>query len=262
MSAVHDGYALNKALNRNPLGGAALSDLLLKALLASGAELRPRFSFKRTEKDGSFYVAPVATPGVTPSYSLLKQWGIASDIKESCCRFADGAFVEAEAARMPSAPYELPDGRTLELGAERFKVPEVMFTPGLLGTFPLPMDGAGLVGDLAGSCASFKGLTAAVIDVVNRCDVDLRRDMYGGLVLTGGGSLFQGLKERLERDVQAAAPAAVKVKLLASTSTQERRFGVWLGGSILSSLGSFQQLWISKKEYEEHGVNVVHKRCP
>ena len=263
ISAVHDGYALNKCLNRNPLGGQALTDLTLRVAQSAGSEVRPRFSFKRTEKDGSIFCTPVATRGVTASYSLLRTWEVAADIKESCCRLSEGPLNEAEAATAPSAPYELPDGRLFEFGAERLKVPELLFNPSLLGSFALPMDlPSGGIGDLATSGGALRGLPQAVAEVIGKCDVDLRKELYGGVVLTGGGSLFAGLKERLEKELQAGAPAALRVKVLASASTQERKYGVWLGGSILASLGSFQQLWMSKAEYEEHGASYIHKKAP
>ena len=268
MSAVHDGYALSKAVHRSPLGGAALTDLLLRTLGANGVDVRPRYSFKRTAgAGGDFTVTPVTVAGVTPSFALHKRYEIAADIKESCCRLLDGTFREEEAAAAPSAPYELPDGRPIEVGLERYKLPELLFNPSLLGSFPSGMDtapgGAGaLVADLAANAGALKGLPAAVMEVVNRCDVDIRREMFGGVVLTGGGSLFPNLKERLERELVEAAPTTIKLKLLASASTPERKYSVWLGGSILASLGSFQQLWMSKAEYEEHGAAYVHKKCP
>ena len=142
-------------------------------------------------------------------------------------------------------------------------MPELLFNPSLLGSFALPMDmPSGGIGDLATSGGSLRGLPQAVAEVIGKCDVDLRKELYGGVVLTGGGSLFTGLKERLEKELQAGAPAALRVKVLASASTQERKYGVWLGGSILASLGSFQQLWMSKAEYEEHGASYIHKKAP
>jgi actin-like protein 6A len=268
VSAVHDGYALQKAVHRSPLGGAALTDLLLRTLGANGTDVRPRFAFKRAAADGGgFTVTPVATPGVTSSFTLHKRWEVAADIKESCCRLLDVPYREEDAAGAPSAPYELPDGRAIEVGSERYKIPELLFNPSLLGSFPSAMETApgaagSLVADLAGAAGGLKGLPASVLDVVNRCDVDIRREMFGGVVLTGGGSLFPNLKERLERELVDAAPATIKLKLLASASTPERKYSVWLGGSILASLGSFQQLWMSKAEYEEHGAAYVHKKCP
>ena len=54
----------------------------------------------------------------------------------------------------------------------------------------------------------------------------------------------------------------MKVKLLAPTTPHERRFAVWIGGSILASLGSFQQLWMSKQEYDEAGASAIQRKCP
>jgi len=263
VSAVHDGYAMQLLRTRSPLGGQALTDLTLRVCQAGGTELRPRYTFKRTSKDGSFFVTPTQHAGVTASYALEQQWRVAADVKESCCRVYESRLDDAAVASQPSAPYELPDGTVLEFGAERFKIPELLLEPARLASFPLPMDlPAGGIGELAGSCAGLKGIAAACADVISKADVDLRRELYGGIVLTGGGSLFPGLKERLERELVAASPQAAKVKLLASASTAERRFGVWLGGSILASLGSFQQLWMSKAEYEERGAAYIHKKCP
>ncbi len=70
--------------------------------------------------------------------------------------------------------------------------------------------------------------------------------------------MFTGLAERLQAELTALAPAVVKVKVLAPP---ERKYSVWIGGSILSSLSTFQQMWISKQEYAEYGSSVVHRMC-
>lgn len=56
--------------------------------------------------------------------------------------------------------------------------------------------------------------------------------------------------------------ASLLQKVIAPSSSTERRFANWIGGSILASLDSFHQMWISKAEYDEVGVNIVHKKCP
>ena len=38
-------------------------------------------------------------------------------------------------------------------------------------------------------------------------------------------------------------------------------YSVWIGGSILASLSTFQQMWISKQEYDECGPSIVHRKC-
>ncbi|CAG2180294.1 unnamed protein product [Oppiella nova] len=54
----------------------------------------------------------------------------------------------------------------------------------------------------------------------------------------------------------------MRLKVLSTNSTVERRYGAWIGGSILASLGTFQQMWISKQEYEEGGKAQVDRKCP
>ena len=87
---------------------------------------------------------------------------------------------------------------------------------------------------------------------LERVDVDVRKDLLLNLVLTGGGSCFPGMPERLHGDVTLALSSPFKVKVVAP-SKFERKFAVWIGGSILSSLGSFQQMWLSRREYEDDG---------
>lgn len=111
-------------------------------------------------------------------------------------------------------------------------------------------------------------LPNAVRACIAACDTDLKRDFYANVVLSGGTALLPGLRERLERDLaahaatQVALAATSKVKVTSPANAVERRFSVWIGGSILASLGSFQQMWMSKAEYEEHGKGLIHRRAP
>jgi actin beta/gamma 1 len=49
-----------------------------------------------------------------------------------------------------------------------------------------------------------------------------------------------------------------EIKVIASP---ERNFGVWIEGSILSSISTFESMWISKTEYEESGATIAHRKC-
>merc|ERR1719213_496338 len=102
--------------------------------------------------------------------------------------------------------YELPDGQVITIGNERFRCPEAMFQPSFL-----EMEAA--------------GLHETTYNSIMKCDVDIRKDLYGNIVLSGGNTMFPGI-----------APP-------------ERKYSVWIGGSILASLSTFQQMWISKEEY-------------
>lgn len=92
---------------------------------------------------------------------------------------------------------------------------------------------------------------------IYKTDIDLRRALFGQIVLAGGSTMFAGFGDRLLREMRKLAPAETTVRIVAP---KERDMLTWLGGSILASLGSFKSMWLLKKEYEEHGPSSVHRR--
>lgn len=78
------------------------------------------------------------------------------------------------------------------------------------------------------------------------------------MVMSGGTTMFAGIASRVQKEVEALAPPSVKIKVVAPP---ERQYSVWIGGSILASLSTFQQMWVSKTEYEEMGPSIVHRKC-
>ncbi|KAG0454321.1 hypothetical protein HPP92_025625 [Vanilla planifolia] len=255
VAPVHDGYVLQKGVVTSPIGGEFLTECMMKSLESKGITLKPRYSFKRKEtRPGDFQTIDLDFPNTTESYRLYCQRLIASDIKECVCRAPDTPFDESAYANIPMTPYELPDGQLIEIGADRFKIPDVLFNPSLVQTIP------GMETFL--DSTSLSGLPQMVIDSINKCDVDIRRELFSSILLSGGTASMQQLKERLEKDLTEEAPQAARVKVLASGNATERRFSVWIGGSILASLGSFQQMWFSKGEYEEHGASYIQRKCP
>ncbi|GAB2216055.1 hypothetical protein Drorol1_Dr00023822 [Drosera rotundifolia] len=256
VAPVHDGYVLQKAVLSSPVGGEFLSDCLKKSLESKGILIKPRYSFKRKEiRPGDFQTVDLDYPSTTESYRLYCQRVIASDIKESVCRAPDTPYDEAGYSNIPMTPYELPDGQTIEIGADRFKIPDIMFNSSLALTIP----GMESFAELA---PSVRGLPQMVLESIKKCDFDIRRELFSSILLSGGTASMQQLKERLEKDLIEESPQAARVKVLASGNATERRFSVWIGGSILASLGSFQQMWFSKAEYEEHGPTYVQRKCP
>ncbi|XP_024383760.1 actin-related protein 4 [Physcomitrium patens] len=257
VAAVHDGYVLQKAVVRSPIGGEVLTDCLQRTLEAKGIIIRPRFSFKRKEiRLGEYELIPLDPPNTTDSYYAYAQRAIVADIKESICRVPDSAFDDSSYANIPTTPYELPDGQIIEVGADRFKISDILFNPTIIQTIP------GMENFSTEAGTTFYGLPQMVIESINKCDVDLRRELFNSVMLAGGTAAMHQMKERLEKDLMEEAPPAARVKVLASGNALERRFSVWIGGSILASMGSFQQMWFSKAEYEEHGPTYVQRKCP
>jgi len=104
----------------------------------------------------------------------------------------------------------------------------------------------------------FPGIHELTFQSIMKCDVDVRKDLYGNIVLSGGTTMFPGIAERLNKEVVALAPSSMKIKVIAPP---ERKYSVWIGGSILSSLSTFQTMWINKTEYDESGPSIVHRKC-
>merc|ERR1711903_193992 len=158
--------------------------------------------------------------------------GIVRDIKEKLTYVAldfDAEMKKYEDTSEGEKMYELPDGRTLKVGNQRFRCPEVLFDPSLIGK-------------------EAAGVHETTYNTIMQCDVDIRKDLYGNVVMSGGSTMYPGIQDRLTKEIVALAPPT-------------RKYSVWIGGSILSSLATFQSMWITKEEFEDAGPGIVHRKC-
>jgi len=252
---VSDGYVLKKGIIKQNFGGEFLSQqaiTLIESLY--NIKITPRYKIKKKNAvDAGIQpnFVELDRPNTTPSFHQYAMSQVMHEFKETVCQVSEHPYREGLLKQRPLKCFEFPNGYNNSFGIERFKIPEILIQPRefIIQNPNEPINTTNLL-----------GMHELIYRSINLCDVDIRPNLYSNIVLTGGNTLFNGLMDRLNNELSMLAPG-IKIRIHASGNSSERKFGVWNGGSILSSLGTFHQLWISKKEYEEIGKSIVEKRC-
>ncbi|CAG8725090.1 13316_t:CDS:2, partial [Funneliformis mosseae] len=158
-------------------------------------------------------------------------------IKEKTCYIALFPIKEEKDTNGKYDDFTLPDGNVDKLGSERFKAPEILFNPELIGL-------------------EYAGIHQVVFDSINRTDLDLRKILFANVVLSGGSTLYKDFGTRLLSEIRKLAVKDIKIKIFAPP---ERKYSTWIGGSILAALSTFKKMWVSAEEFQEDR-DIIHRK--
>eukprot|EP01068_Selenidium_serpulae_P009602 Selendium_serpulae@DN5272_c0_g2_i1.p1 len=201
---VFEGFAISHAIMRNDIAGRDVTHYLAQQLRRTGHVFHTSAEMEvvRTIKETACYVA----------FNPQKE-DHQDDKASSSSGFA----------------FSLPDGTQILIGPERYRAPEVLFHPTVIGL-------------------EYPGIHDLLVTSITKADLDLRKAFYSQIVLSGGSTLFAGFGDRLLNEVRKLAPKDIKIRI---SAPPDRKMSTWLGGSILASLATFKKMWVSKQEYEE-----------
>lgn len=276
---VEDGAMLKGKFIRTAVAGRTLNERLQEELIRKSVKLSPLWSYKRTikategmDEDSTTrlsHVEELSFPKTTKSFELYSKATLLEEVKAAVCVVHENPTTQLTSLPMVNESYELPDGNTVEMGAERFAMAEeTIFSslPHILTETNLDTRVSYVNQFLNAKQNSgggdhpqaSQGLHGLVIDAIRLCDSGVHRDMYAGVCLTGGTSDMGGLFERLSFGLLEMYH---KVRVLAATGSHERKYCAWTGGSILATFPEFQKMWFSRSEYDENGSSFVHRKC-
>ena len=159
---------------------------------------------------------------------------ITKKIKEELCEI----YSPENENKLEPKNYTLPDDSILEIGDERRLAPEILFNP-LIREYEYP------------------GIQEILAESINKTNVDLKLQLYGSILLSGGNTNIKGMKERIYKEIKKLAPKKAKIRLHTPSNPENC---CWIGGNIISSLEISKEMWISVKEYMEKGENILHTR--
>lgn len=171
-------------------------------------------------------------------FTTTAEADLVKTIKEETCYLTPTAQTDETTEKESKSQYQLPDGQVIALTSERYQAPSVLFDPSLFGS-------------------EEPGAADILVNAIKKSDIDLRPKLFSQIVLAGGSTLIPGFGDRLLYEVRSRTPSHTRIRISAPA---ERLYSSYVGGSILASLATFKDMWVSRGEYEEHGTNILHRR--
>ena len=238
---IYEGYAIPHAIKPIKLAGSDLTNFLIKLLAKRGILLNTPSEIEKARELKEKYCS------VAQEYDQQTK----DDDNKTVASLPDGNQISAIKDKSQ---------KEIILGKERYTCPELLFQPSIdvkdesdkKSGYDKKKD------DKKEDEKPQDGIHKITHDAINACDNDIRKDLYKNIVLSGGNTMFPGISDRMTKEIKALAPASMQPMVVASA---ERKYMVWIGGSILASLSTFAHMYIGRTDYQEAGPSIVHRKC-
>ena len=217
---VYEGYSIPNSYIRNNYGGRDVTDYFQTLLKKQGY-----------------------------SFSTTSEFEIVRKIKEEICFTVVGSSSNNPLSNISnlelgnknksesSNTYNLPDGNAIKIGEEKSLAPEILFNPSIIGSEHL----------------SFQEM---IVTSINKVDIDLRKNLFNNILISGGNTLFKGIQEKFHTEIKYLSPKNMKVRI---HSPGNRLLSCWTGGNVISTLEIFKKMWVSKDDWGEKGnKSIIH----
>ena len=217
---VYEGYSIPNSYIRNNYGGRDVTDYFQTLLKKQGY-----------------------------SFSTTSEFEIVRKIKEEICFTIVGSSSNNPLSNISnlelgnknksesSNTYNLPDGNAIKIGEEKSLAPEILFNPSIIGSEHL----------------SFQEM---IVTSINKVDIDLRKNLFNNILISGGNTLFKGIQEKFHTEIKYLSPKNMKVRI---HSPGNRLLSCWTGGNVISTLEIFKKMWVTKDDWGEKGnKSIIH----
>ena len=217
---VYEGYSIPNSYIRNNYGGRDVTDYFQTLLKKQGY-----------------------------SFSTTSEFEIVKKIKEEICFTVVGSSSNNPLSNISnlelgnknksesSNTYNLPDGNAIKIGEEKSLAPEILFNPSIIGSEHL----------------SFQEM---IVTSINKVDIDLRKNLFNNILISGGNTLFKGIQEKFHTEIKYLSPKNMKVRI---HSPGNRLLSCWTGGNVISTLEIFKKMWVTKDDWGEKGnKSIIH----
>ena len=217
---VYEGYSIPNSYIRNNYGGRDVTDYFQTLLKKQGY-----------------------------SFSTTSEFEIVRKIKEEICFTIVGSSSNNPLSNISnlelgnknksesSNTYNLPDGNAIKIGEEKSLAPEILFNPSIIGS----------------EHSSFQEM---IVTSINKVDIDLRKNLYTNVLISGGNTLFKGIQEKFHTEIKYLSPKNMKVKI---HSPGNRLLSCWTGGNVISTLEIFKKMWVTRDDWSEKGnKSIIH----